>query len=206
MVVHSLGLEEDGVAGVPPKVGDRIAAVTATGLDLQSAAATALVGTGLALLLPPRLVANGRTQVDLGSVGQGAVLGADQDAEATLLQDVHIVVVRVAHGPAGNVLLGLLVVQRVDVPDVAIAPLVELVELLVRHMRHNGIVDVPFPFPLARRRGRHGHGATCLLLTRTWTRICNLTLRLSELGVLGVIGLLCEKLLRLEGVAISVRD
>jgi len=53
--VHSLGLEEDGVAGVPPKVGDGIAAVTATWLDLQSAAATALVGTGLALLLPPRL-------------------------------------------------------------------------------------------------------------------------------------------------------
>jgi len=91
VVVHSLGLEEDGVAGMPPKVGDRIAAVTATGLYLQSAAATALVGTGLALLLPPRLVANGRSQVDLGSVGQGAVLGADQDAQAALLQDVHIV-------------------------------------------------------------------------------------------------------------------
>lgn len=75
------------------------------------------------------------------------MLGADQNAQTALLQNVHVVVVRVAHGPAGNVLLGLLVVQRIDVPHMPVAPLVELVELLVRHMWHNGIIDVPPVFP-----------------------------------------------------------
>ncbi|KAI8042979.1 hypothetical protein M5D96_004303, partial [Drosophila gunungcola] len=66
----------------------------------------------------------------------------------------------------------------------AIAPLVELVEFLVRNVGHDGIVDVPLPFSLAPRGCRHGHGSTRLLLASTWI------MGLGELGVLGMIGLL----------------
>lgn len=149
MIVHALGLKEDGIARMPPEMCHRIAAVTATGLYLQATAAAALVGARLALLLAPRLIAYGRAQIDLGAVGQRAMLRADKYTQAALLQDVHIVIVGVAHCPAGDVLLGLLVVHRIDQTHMPIAPLTELVELQVGHLRHDRIIDVPISLAFA---------------------------------------------------------
>lgn len=53
-------------------------------------------------------------------------------------------------------LLGLLVVHRVDQTHMTVAPLAELIELNVRHMGNNRIVDVPIPFGLVRR-----HASAC---------------------------------------------
>lgn len=200
MIVYALGLKEDGIPRVSPEMGDRVATVPAAGLDLQSSATAALVGTRLALLFASGLVADCRTQIDLGSIGQGAVLRADQHAQAALLEDVHIVVIRIPHGPAGDVLLGLLVVHRVDQTHMSIAPLAELVELNVRHMRHYRIVDVPIPFGFV---CRHAAGAgwtlLLLLLERMW--LDGMRLRLRNM----LICLMLRKMLvvRLESVAIS---
>lgn len=54
MIVLSFGLEEYGVVGVTPEVGYRIAAVTATRQNLQSARALS-VRTGFSLLFLSRL-------------------------------------------------------------------------------------------------------------------------------------------------------
>lgn len=107
MVVHAFGLEEHPVVGVAPEVGHRVAAVATAAQDLQAAIARS-IRTLLVLLFPPRLVADCWPQVDLFAVGQEAAGRADEDAEAALLQDVHVVVVGVAHGPAGSVFLGVL--------------------------------------------------------------------------------------------------
>lgn len=68
------------------------------------------------------------------AVGQYAAPGADEDAEARLLEDVHVVVVGVAHRPAGRVPLSLFAVGRIDQPAVAVRPLLEAVEFV--HLRH----------------------------------------------------------------------
>lgn len=56
-----------------------------------------------------------------------ATLTADQHAEARLLQDVHVVVVGVPHGPTGTVPPRLLAVRTVHVPTMAVCPLLERV-------------------------------------------------------------------------------
>jgi hypothetical protein len=48
--------------------------------------------------------------------------GADEDAEAALLQDVDVVVVGVAHGPTAVVSSGFLALLRVHVLAVAVGP------------------------------------------------------------------------------------
>ena len=82
------------------------------------------------LLLLPGLVADGWADGDRLPGGLRAPLGADEDAKAGLLQDVDVVVVGVAHGPAGGVLLGLLARGRVDEAHVAVGPVLEGVQLL----------------------------------------------------------------------------
>lgn len=90
----------------------------------------------LTLLLQPSLVADGRPQAQAGAVGQGAGPGAQHHAQARLLEDVAVVVVGVAHGPAAQVALRLLLVAAIDEAHVAVGPLAEVVEvgrLLDRH-------------------------------------------------------------------------
>lgn len=80
-------------------------------------------------MLQPCLVADGGSQLQAGAVGQGAAPGAHHHAQARLLEDVTVVVVGVAHGPAAQVALGLLLVAAVDEAHVAIRPLTEMVEV-----------------------------------------------------------------------------
>lgn len=119
-------LEEDRVFRVPPEVGDGIPAVTTTWQDLQSAAALA-VGTLFALLFLARFVTDGRTQGHAGPAVQSTSLGTDQDSQTRLLEDVDVVVVGVPHGPTAGVTSRLLAVWGIDVPRVAIRPLVEVI-------------------------------------------------------------------------------
>lgn len=84
---------------------------------------------GLTLLLQPRLVADGRPQLQAGAIGQGAGLRTHHHAQAGLLEDVAVVVVGVAHGPAAQVALRLLLIAAVDEAHVAIRPLAEVVEV-----------------------------------------------------------------------------
>lgn len=93
------------------------------------------------LLLLPRLVADGRPQMDSRSVLQATPRRAHQHSEAALLQYVHVMVVRVPHGPAGRVSSRFLARRGVHLADVAVAPLAEGVE--GRHSRDHGVVDVP---------------------------------------------------------------
>lgn len=83
----------------------------------------------LTLLLQAGLVADGGPQLQAGAVGQGAGLSAHHHAQARLLEDVAVVVVGVAHGPAAQVALGLLLVAAVDEAHVAVGPLTEVVEV-----------------------------------------------------------------------------
>lgn len=84
---------------------------------------------GLTLLLQPRLVADGRPQLQAGAIGQGTGLRTHHHAQAGLLEDVAVVVVGVAHGPAAQVALRLLLVAAIDEAHVAIRPLAEVVEV-----------------------------------------------------------------------------
>lgn len=84
---------------------------------------------GLTLLLQPSLVADGRPQLQARAVGQGAGPRTHHHAQARLLEDVAIVVVGVAHGPATQVALRLLLVAAIDEAHVAIRPLAEAVEV-----------------------------------------------------------------------------
>ena len=68
-------------------------------------------------------------------------LCANEDAEAALLEDVHVVVVGVAHGPARRVLLRLLRRRRVDEAAVAVRPLLEGVEALALLVEEGGRVS-----------------------------------------------------------------
>ena len=83
----------------------------------------------LTLLFQARLVADGGPQLQAGAVGQGAGPSAQHHAQARLLEDVAVVVVGVAHGPAAQVALGLLLVAAVDEAHVAVGPLAEVVEV-----------------------------------------------------------------------------
>lgn len=86
-------------------------------------------GALLTLLLLPGFVADGGSQVDLAALLGGAVAAAHHHAQAGLLEDAGVVVVGVAHGPAAQVALGLLLVASVDEAHVAVGPLAEVVEV-----------------------------------------------------------------------------
>lgn len=60
---------------------------------------------------------------------QGAGACAHHHAQAGLLEDVAIVVVGVAHGPAAQMALSLLLLAAVDEAHVAIGPLPEVVKV-----------------------------------------------------------------------------
>ena len=148
--MDSLGLEEDSVVRVSPEVCHGVSAVSTAGQDLQATSFAESVGTLLALLLPACLVTDGRSEVDLSAVGQLAAGRADQHAQAALLENVHIVVVGVSHGPSGGVLLGLLTGRRVDEPTVAVSPVLEVIKLIdVQDPGHDGVVNVPVHGDLA---------------------------------------------------------
>lgn len=101
------------------------------------------VGARLVALLLARLVADRRPDLDLVADGRFAAHRAHDHTQATLLQDVHVVVVRVAHRPAGRVLLHVLIGGRVHPATVAVRPVGEHVQIVGVHLRHNRIVDVP---------------------------------------------------------------
>ncbi len=80
-------------------------------------------------LFLPGLVADGGSEVDPRTALSHAVPAAHEDAEARLLEDVHVVVVGVAHGPAGRVTSRVLAVAHVHVAAVAVRPVLERVVL-----------------------------------------------------------------------------
>lgn len=84
----------------------------------------------LTLLLLPSLVAYGGAQLQPGAAGQSTAPGTHHHTQAGLLEDLAVVVVGVAHGPAAEVPLRVLLLARVDEPHVAIGPLLEGVEVL----------------------------------------------------------------------------
>ena len=75
------------------------------------------------LLLSSCFVTDCRPNGDRLPVALEAPLGAHEDAETRLLEDVHVVVVGVPHGPAGGVLLGLLARGRVHKATMSIRPI-----------------------------------------------------------------------------------
>lgn len=129
--------------GVSPKVCHRIATMSPAAQDLQATIASS-VWTLLSLLLPACFVADRGSQIDLFSIGQEAPGRADEHSEATLLQDVHVVVVGVAHCPSGRVLLGVLALWRIDETAMAIRPILEVIELtVIEDAWDDSVVDVP---------------------------------------------------------------
>lgn len=140
--METLGLEEDSLVGVPPEVCHWIAAVAPARHYLEPAVASPIRAL-FTLLLLASLVANVRPQVDprASLLVDYATLRADHDAETGLFEDVDVVVVCVAHGPARGVAASLLVVGPVDAAAVAVGPLVETVP--VGHLWDGVVVDVP---------------------------------------------------------------
>lgn len=82
------------------------------------------------MLLLPSLVAYGGAKLQPGSVGQSAAPGTHHHPQAGLLEDLAVVVVGVAHGPAAEVSLGVLLLAGVDEPHVAVGPFLEGIEVL----------------------------------------------------------------------------
>lgn len=80
-------------------------------------------------MLSPRLVTNGWSEVNLFSVWQRAVVGADKDSQTRLFQDVGIVVVGIAHSPAADVSARILAATAVHKAVVAVRPFLEIVHL-----------------------------------------------------------------------------
>lgn len=82
------------------------------------------------MLLLPSLVTYGRAKLQAGSPRQGTAPGAHHHPQAGLLEDLAVVVVGVAHGPAAEVSLRVLLLAGVDEPHVAIGPFLEGVKVL----------------------------------------------------------------------------
>lgn len=87
-------------------------------------------GIKLTLLLLAGFITNGRPQLEFGAVCQCAVSWANHDAQARFLQDLTVVVVGVAHGPAAQVSLCVFVFGTVYVPNITICPLLKCIVLL----------------------------------------------------------------------------
>ena len=99
------------------------------------------------LLLLPSFVANGRPQVHLFARVERAPVGAEQHAQARLLQDLHVVVVGVAHGPAGRVPPRFFAVGTVDEAHVTVHPVVErVVPVHLFFFRNSNIIIFRFYF------------------------------------------------------------
>lgn len=81
------------------------------------------------LLFLACLVADGRPQVHLFAVGQGAAHGTHQNSQTRLLEDMHVVVVCVAHCPSWRVTLCFLAGRRIHQPAVSVCPLLPPVVL-----------------------------------------------------------------------------
>lgn len=111
------------------------------------------------LLLLPGLITDCRSDCDgrlpavvvvvvvVPALDLEAPLGADENAEAGLLEDGDVVVVGVAHRPSRSVLLGLLRGRGVDEAAVALGPLLVEVETL-------GMLRRGFTLNLIRRNFR----------------------------------------------------
>lgn len=80
-------------------------------------------------MLQTSLVADGWPQLQVRAILQGAGACAHHHAQAGLFEDVAIVVIGVAHGPAAQVALSFLLLTAVDEAHVAIRPLPEVVEV-----------------------------------------------------------------------------
>ena len=80
-------------------------------------------------LLLARLVADGGSELDAGAGLGDACAAADEDAQARLLEDVHVVVVGVAHRPAARVTPRVLALPRVHEATVPVRPVLPVVVL-----------------------------------------------------------------------------
>lgn len=101
------------------------------------------IRTRLVALLLARFVANRRPYADLRAVGRGAISRAQNHPQAAFLQYVDVVVVRVAHRPAGRVLLHVLVAGQIHAAAMAIRPIGERVQFVSTDFRHHRIHNIP---------------------------------------------------------------
>lgn len=69
------------------------------------------------------------------SVGEDATSGANENAQAGLLENLRVVVVGVAHGPAGRMPPRFFAVGPVHQPTVTVRPL--LPPIVLHHLNHN---------------------------------------------------------------------
>jgi hypothetical protein len=143
MIMDAFCLEKDSVFGVSPEVSDGIAAVSSTGKNLEMSAAAVSVRAGFTRLFASCFVANRWPQIYFGAVWQRTSDGTHQDSETALLEDVHVVIVRVPHRPARDMLFGVLMIRVVHKATVAVGPLLKLIQLSFIDVRNVCVVDVP---------------------------------------------------------------
>ena len=105
-----------------PEMCDWIPTVSSAWLGLKETI-TGSIWTWFAYLLLPCLITDGWPDGHLTTTWQDTPPGADQHSQAGLLQDVHIMVVCVPHGPATRVTLSFLTRSSEDISTVAICPL-----------------------------------------------------------------------------------
>lgn len=68
------------------------------------------------------LIADRRSEVNPSTARQYALLRTHQNAQTTLLQNAHVVIVGVSHRPTGGVPPRLLAIRPVDSPHVSVRP------------------------------------------------------------------------------------
>lgn len=76
--------------------------------------------TSLTLLLLASLITYGRPKLQLRAIWQGAVPGTHHHPKAGLLEDLAVVVVGVAHGPATKMPLCIFILTGVNEPQIAV--------------------------------------------------------------------------------------
>ena len=77
----------------------------------------------LTLLFLSRFITDCGSDRDRPAISLNAPLCADENAEARFLEDVHIVVVCISHGPPRGVLFRLLTPRHIDETAVTVRPL-----------------------------------------------------------------------------------
>ena len=65
--------------------------------------------------------------MNLGTVFEDAAERADQNTQAGLFKDMHVMVVSISHGPSARMAPGLFTVCFVNVAGVAVSPFFEVV-------------------------------------------------------------------------------
>lgn len=70
--------------------------------------------------------------MDLVAILQGAIVVAHEHAQARFLQNVHVVIVGVAHGPATRVAASILTVERIHKFGMSFGPFLKII--VFRHL------------------------------------------------------------------------